>query len=61
MKRFFLVIILLFPILTLVFWVFRGDSIRPRKVPDAKVDKTGSPTNIIETNKSNFNKSTPPT
>ncbi|HZQ45689.1 MAG TPA: hypothetical protein VFC07_01650 [Verrucomicrobiae bacterium] len=41
MKRFFLVAILLFPILTLVFWVYRGDSIRPRKMPDLNAGPQG--------------------
>ncbi len=40
MKRIFLILILLFPILTLVFWVYRGDSIRPHKMPDVTTEKT---------------------
>jgi hypothetical protein len=30
-KRFLLILILVFPVLTLLFWVYRGDAIRPRK------------------------------
>ncbi len=43
MKRFLLILILLFPILTLVYWVYRGDAIRPRKTLDTT---NGIPENI---------------
>src|SRR5579863_7993662 len=42
MKRFLLIAILLFPILTLIFWVYRGEAIRPRKTPDVTAEKTVS-------------------
>lgn len=47
MKRFLLILILIFPILTLLFWVYRGDAIRPRK-PSGETNQIQqmAPTNL---------------